>query len=89
MPMGLSMPPAGTPLGITPVGGTTRATTASFTDHTITIENFVSDTEVKAPFTYSFGISGVTNQMSVKDAGSYSIETYYKASNGNYYLVDI
>lgn len=89
MPPGLSLPVDGTKIEVTPLGGSTRATEGVIKGTTtVVIENFVSVTENVAPYKYTFALSEIANQLSAKDAGGYTITTYYKASDGEYYVVD-
>lgn len=89
MPAGLQLPDDGTEIEVTPLGGSTRATTAVIKDGTtVVIENFVSVAENVAPYLYTFALSDIANQISAKDAGGYSITTYYLASDAQYYVVD-
>lgn len=89
LPAGLSVPPIGTVIAVTPLGGSTRATEAIVIGvNTIEILNFVQVEENIAPYKYSFALSDIANQISAKDAGDYSITTYYLARDGRYYTVD-
>lgn len=89
MPAGLSLPPNGTVIQVTPIAGSTRATTGYVNGTTIVINNFVQDQANIAPFSYKIALSNIANQLSAKDAGSWGIQTYYlNPLDKNFYLVD-
>lgn len=85
----LKLPEVGSKIDVTPLEGSTRAKEAIIKDEkTVRIENFVQVEVNEAPFVYKFGLSGIENQISAKDAGGYVITTYYRNIDGNDYIVD-
>jgi len=75
---------------VTPLAGSTRATEAKVIDvDLIEILNFVQVEQNVAPYKYSFALSDITTQVSAKDAGNWSITTYYLGpGDGKFYVVD-
>ena len=53
----------------------------------IEILDFVTSDDRNAPFQFVFGINGIQNQISAKDAGEYTITTYEKWRD-NFYMID-
>jgi len=85
----LKLPAVDSKIDVTPLEGSTRAKEAFIKDEfTVRIENFVQVEVNEAPFTYKFGLSGIENQISAKDAGAFTITTYYRNSDGIDYVVD-
>lgn len=86
------MPADGTILTVYPNDGTTRANEAIVVSQEfgiIEILDFVQNDSDPAGTTYKFDISGIANQISAKEAGSFIIETYYKdPATGDFYLID-
>jgi len=94
LPAGLRViVPEGEKLTVTPYGGSTRATEATWEysedlgTHVITISDFTMEEEIAGGFQYKISLSGIENQVSAKEAGSYGVETYY-VKDGNAYLTD-
>ena len=51
---------------------------ATAVGQTVVIKNLVAvGVNNTAPYLYSIGINGVTNQISCKDAGAWSVSTWY------------
>ena len=53
------------------------------------IEDFVKKKDRDAPFDFWFILTGITNQLSTKDAGKWLLTTYnYDKETDQYYIVD-
>lgn len=58
-------------------------------DNTLEILDFVLNKDRPAPYQFWFAVEGIANQISAKDAGGFTITTYYRAiSDDKYYVVD-
>ena len=98
LPTYLTVPAIGTSISVTPMQGTTQATSATIVEgknldgKTVTrvrIENLVLDDEIPSRYTFEFGLSGIENQISEIQAGKWDLTTYYyRESDKKYYIID-
>jgi hypothetical protein len=89
LPPGLKPLPDGQKGQVEAFAGSTRATEYTMVDGKVVIDNFVQVSESTAPFHFKFALSDIENQISSKDAGGYTVETFYKnPANGEYFMTD-
>jgi len=84
LPEGLMLPESGTEIeviGLMTESSRPQESTKSFTaviadGQKVVIENFLSKKDAPAPYEFWFILTGIGNQLSCKDAGSWLITTY-------------
>ena len=88
MPQGLILPPDGEEIRLTAYTYTAQSAVAFVRgDRTVVIDNFVKSDPQPPGTEFVIGMTGIQNQISTKDAGGYTITSFYKKDD-QFYIID-